>query len=477
MSRTEDRIREALVARAGTPAMTTMPPRAHRRVRLRQAGLTTVFGCVVATLVAFVVVASGTIGGSAPRPISTFDPAADGYTSPLEDVPPHWPAVDIADPADAYIPTISDPHVIDGPIVLASGTVDGSSFTLYAYTERRDGSNTACLGFVGFAAPGMPTRSAPDLTTCANAPAVPEEHDLAFIGAGSGDGRLEANFGFVSGRADVVYVWGGGTYGMFSIPKLAALEGWKVDPFFFVPAMGAGPVEVDARLRGGLLSLAHANICQPSDVPGGCRTEVVQDFPLTSPVDVPLPLAPGEWPIVTYGGDFAPYVDHQVDADGIRDPGVVGEKQVVAYGTVQAEPWSLVGYNLQYPGAPNGTSPAEDLSVGGGGTTGATLYTQTPWRPNDLSAGRGHTDNNGFDSLDGLVSSRVSSVRLELTDGTVRQVRLFPGPSGVGARYFVIFIPHSSMGRLVALDASGREIEQMCLSDMMGVPPGGDRCA
>jgi hypothetical protein len=476
MTTTEDRIRDALLERAGAPSPRSMPAATAGRVRTRQTVWVATVGSFAAVALAVLVVAYGTVG-SAPVPKPTFDPAADGFTSPLEDVPPHWPAVNIGDPADAWVPKLTDPHVVDGPAVLASGSVEGSRFTLYAYTERRGDATSACLGFVGFAAPGEPTRSAPDMATCSNAPAVPEERDVAFIGASSGDGRLEANFGFVSRRADVVYVWGGGRYGMFEITKLPSLDGWNVDPFFFVPAPDAGPLEVDARVHGGVEELAHAEICGPSNVPGGCRTDVVQDLPLDSPVDVPLPLEAGARPIVTYGGDFEPYIDHEMNAEGVRDPGVVGAKTVIAYGTVQGAPWSLVAYNTRMTHAPDGVNPASDLFITGVGGGGAALYETTPWRPNDIGAGRMNGGGQNFDSLPGVVSSRVAGVRLELADGTVRTLDLIPGPSGVAAQYFVTFLPHDVAGRLVALDASGQEIEQMCLRDMMGVPPGGDPCA
>jgi hypothetical protein len=88
-----------------------------------------------------------------------------------------------------------------------------------------------------------------------------------------------------------------------------------------------------------------------------------------------------------------------------------------------------------------------------------------------------HGDDDRFDSIYGIVSTRVHAVRLELSDGTVDDVTLIPGPAGVDARYFVLFVPHRAQGRLVAFDAAGQEVEQMCLRDMMGVPPGGDPCA
>jgi hypothetical protein len=479
MSRTEDRIRKALAERAGSPPLSTMPPSVQRRVRLRQAGLAAALLSVAAVAVAVVAIAYGT--ALAPRPDATqpFDPAADGYTSPLEDVPPRWPMVDVHDPGSAYVPPLAgDGDVTEGPVVLGSGTVEGASFTLYAYTLGHGADATPCLGFVGFAPAGVPTKNSPDVRTCANGPGVPKRQDVAFIGSGATEvPGLEANFGFVSDRVDVIYVWGGGRLGMFEIPRLPRLDGWDVSPFLFIPATNAGPLEVDARLHGGVLELAHADICVPSGGSGTCRTEVVQDHPLTSPIDVPVPLAPGEWPAVTLGGEFQPYVDHEANADGVVDPGVVGEKTVIAYGTVQAAPWSLVAYNTGYPGAPGDISPASDLFITGVGGTGGTLFETTPWAPNDLAGGRMHGDDDRFDSVHGIVSTRVDAVRLELSDGTVQDVRLIPGPAGVDARYFVLFVPHRAQGRLVALDAAGQEIEQMCLRDMMGVPPGDDPCA
>lgn len=480
MSQTEERIREALAERAGSAPVTAMPLSVQRRVRLRQVGVAAALGSVAVLAIAVVVIAYGT--ALAPRPDSTptLDPAADGYTSPLEEVPPHWPAVDIHDPTSAYVPSLAgEPGVTEGPVVLASGTVNGASFMLYAYTLGHSPDATPCVGFVGFAPAGAPTKNAPDVSTCANEPAVPQGQDVAYIGGGAAEvPGLEANFGFVSDRVDVIYVWGGGRLGMFEVPRLPRLDGWNVSPFFFVPAPDAGPLEVHARVDGGIVPLAHADICRPSEVSGTCRTQTYQDLPISSPVDVPLPLPAGAWPTVTYGGDFEPYVDHEANSDGVVDPGVVSEKTVIAYGTVQKAPWSLVAYNARYPGAPGDVSPASDFFVSGvGGHGGETLFIITPWSPNDLAAGRMNGEDDRFDSVHGIVSTRVGAVRLELWDGTVQDVTLIPGPAGVDARYFVLFIPHRAQGRLVALDATGQEVQQMCLRDMMGVPPGGDPCA
>jgi hypothetical protein len=473
MTDLENDVRTALGRHAGPIALRPMPPGTRRRVRVRQAG----FVALIALATAFAVAGGVILAGTLPHGRGT-NPADDGYSSPLENVPPGWPSVQISDPSSAYLPPIADPNVSDGPVVLASGTVEGSAFTLYAYTRGRGDAATPCLGFVGFPTVGEPVTTAPDIVTCANAPAVPQQQDVAFIGAGSSERPdLEANFGFVSGRVDKIYVWGGGDLGMFEIQKLQALRGWDVAPFFFVPSAGAGPLEVDAIGRDTILPLAHAEICHASSASGSCRTDVHQEFPLGSPVDVPVPLAAGSWPRVTFGGDFEPYVDHVVNADGVVDPGVVGTKTVIAYGTVQGAPWSLVAFNMRDAGAPDGLNPSSELFVTGVGGGGSALHETSPWSPNDLGGSHGLVEPGGFDDITGVVSSRVSTVRVVLSDGTIRDADLIQGPQGVDASYFVMFLPARSEGRLVALDAEGNEIEQMCLRDMMGVAPGGDPCA
>jgi hypothetical protein len=450
-----------------------MPPGTVPRVRAREAA----FVAAIAIVTAIALVAGGAVLRMLPDGSDRSLPS-DGYPSPLEEVPPGWPAVEISDPREAYLPSVGGDDVTDGPVVLASGTVDGSGFTLYAYSVGRGDDLVECLGFVGFATQGEPVATAPDATTCADVPAVPERQDVAFIGSGSAlRPALEANFGFASERVGPVFVWGGGEYGMFRMPTLKGLRGWDVDAFFFVPSADAGPMEVYAKGGPASIQLAHADICHGSSVSGTCRSEVHQDMPVGSPTDVPLPLEPGAWPTVTYGGEFEPYIDHEMDLRGVVDPGVVGEKVAIAYGTVQGAPWSLVAYNMRDADAPDGLNPYCELSVTGAGGGGCALFETTPWQPNDLGASHGWAQPGGFDDLSGVVSSRVATVRLELSDGTVHQADLIPGPPGVDASYFVVFLPARSQGRIVALDAAGNELEQMCLDDMFGVPPGGDPCA
>ncbi len=80
MSLTEDRIRDALSARAGAPIAVPLPESARRRVRARQTGVAALLGSVAAGALALAVLAYGTVGALSPRPRSRVDPAADGYT-------------------------------------------------------------------------------------------------------------------------------------------------------------------------------------------------------------------------------------------------------------------------------------------------------------------------------------------------------------------------------------------------------------
>jgi hypothetical protein len=474
MNDLEQYVRVTLERAAGQPATRFMPPGTVRRVRLR----TATFVSGVALLVAVSLVAGLVLFDVLPRG-SEGDRPARGNDSPRREVPPGWPQVQLEDPGSAFLPSMSDPGLTDGPVALVAGSVDGSAFTLFGYTLGAGADGTPCLGFVGFAPPGSPLEDH-FVGTCADEPAVPGDRDVAFIVAASpGRSDLEAVFGFASRRTDEVWVGAGGDLGSFPIELLPPLPVWDVTPFFFVPPADAGPLEALAVVGSDrqVMPLAHADLCTPAAAGGGtCRPDVLQDLPLSSPVDVPVPLARGAWPVITFGGEFEPYVDHEADARGVVDPGVVGTKAVIAYGTVQGAPWSLVAYNVRLSGAPGGLDPSSQLFVVGLGGGGPALYETRPWSPNDLSASRGGADGVGFESVQGVVSLRVAAVRMELDDGTIREQRLIPGPDGVGAQYFVDFIPSGLTGRLVALDSDGTELEQMCLRDMAGLPPGGDPC-
>jgi hypothetical protein len=55
----------------------------------------------------------------------------------------------------------------------------------------------------------------------------------------------------------------------------------------------------------------------------------------------------------------------------------------------------------------------------------------------------------------GVATSRVDHIEFELEGGGSRRVPLLDGPSGVSARYFVVFVPNGAEGKVVAHGTSG----------------------
>lgn len=192
---------------------------------------------------------------------------------------------------------------------------------------------------------------------------------------------------------------------------------------------------------------------------GGAVATVTPPVVVHTPPPISPP-APGEWPVVTLGGDFTPYVDHVVDQNGVRDSGVVTAKTVIAYGTVQGVPWSLAAFLTDGTGDWTGPAgPCGELFLGAGGDYGGSglcLNSVTRPRSTDL----GLTDlvfgSGPITAYAGVVSDRVAQVVFHFDDGDARAAEMIPGPSGVDARYFVLFVPNGSTGDVQALSQDGR---------------------
>jgi hypothetical protein len=467
MTATEEKVREALATRAGTPITGAMPARARRRIRLRQAGVAAGLTSFVAAVLAVGAIVYGSVGVSNPVPGGRVDPAADGYTSPLENVPPGWPIVDIQDPSGASVPAVDDPNAEAAPIVVAAGTVDGSSFVFYAWTDRRGEQETSCLGLVGLAEPGEPTSAGPNTSYCQGpADDVLVHADLAVFGLqASPDGPM-ADFGFVSHRVAALAA-AAGDQGFFEMPLLDGPAGWRARAFLFFPQTGAGSIEAYSQggIGGGTV-LSRSDLCSVGDAAGTCRPRIEQLYPMdaTPPKGVPAP-APGAWPDVTYGGSFAPYVDHEVSASGVLDPGVVGQKTPVEWGTVQGVPWSLTAFDVRNAGAWRGDAgpdgepgPAGEIFLGADGRfggSGLALYSRVPWRPSDLGVTGAIFGSGPLTVYAGVVSDRVVRVEFRFDDGTVRTPDLVRGPADVDASYFVLWVPNGARGEILALSSGG----------------------
>jgi hypothetical protein len=173
----------------------------------------------------------------------------------------------------------------------------------------------------------------------------------------------------------------------------------------------------------------------------------------------------GEWPEVSYGGDFTPYVDHVIDMEGVLDPDVVGKKHVVAYGTVQGIPWSLTGF--MSTDHSNDPIPVGELFLGPGGQFGGSGLRFSGPQFGVSGTGFGSV---GLTAYAGIVGESVAAVEFRPASGEPMPIRLFEGPSTVGARYFVLWPPTGAVGEIVALDASGAVVDQASLCVSADIP-------
>ena len=178
-----------------------------------------------------------------------------------------------------------------------------------------------------------------------------------------------------------------------------------------------------------------------------------------------VPPAPGTWPDVVNGADVAPYVDHEIDSRGVLDPGVIGQKVPIAWGTVQGIPWSLTAFMVdgrgdwEAHGGPEGVpGPAGQLFLGahgqfGGG--GLSLYNTIPWLPRDLGLSSMAFGSGPLTVHVGVVADSVTAVQFRFEDGTEMSQAPIPGSPGVDAGYLLLWAPNDVGGTIQALEAKG----------------------
>jgi hypothetical protein len=460
----EDRVRETLARHAGSVAPRPMPPGTVAAVRRRSAAVAGVTAVVVlAAIVGLVAMLSVW-----PR-TGEHRPAARDERSPLERVPLGWPAVEVTDPAAAPLSPHPTP-VGAGPVTLVAGSVDGSPFALWAWA-RGEAAGRICLGLGGPAAVGASIPE-PQRPGCARG-GMPDA-DLAVFAASGDRPDLTAVFGIVHERVFEVWV-SVADGGWYEVPLIhAALGRAEIRAFVAFPPSSDGAIEVygPGGLEHGAL-LARATFCDATST-GWCRSTVSQFAPTASnPAEGVEPPAPGEWPDVVPGGNFEPYVDHELGPGGVLDPGVVTPKRPIIWGTVQGVPFSLTAFNVDGSGdwvgngGPNGEpGPAGQLFLGSGGRHGGggfALYRSTPWEPSDLGL-RGFGFGAGpLTAYVGVVSQRVAAVDFRFEDGQVRSVEPVPGPPGVEAGYFLLWAPNDLGGEVVALAEDGSVLQSSTL--------------
>jgi hypothetical protein len=264
MNDLETRLRDALVQHVARTEIPPMPPRAMRRIRLHQVLNGAMVGVALAVAGIAIITLLGT-PSSAPR--SSPPAAGRGPTSVIEVVPDGWPTVDVLDPTLAYRPAQHLARHVDPIHVVASGVVQGHTFSLLAWTGRADAGDPGPVGpCLLFAGPGPPASGGggggPVALTCAHTqnPPVPDAADLSLFTqqnvAATGVG---ANSGFVSPRVlrlDVVLEDGS----RHPIELLDGPSGWDgVRTFLFFPPQVSGGIL--QAIDGGGRILADAPIC------------------------------------------------------------------------------------------------------------------------------------------------------------------------------------------------------------------------
>jgi hypothetical protein len=275
MNDLESRVRAALRNYASDPGIRAMPPATRSQVHRREAR----FAAGVIALTASAIALGALVVQSLPRAAPPPDVAADGFTSPLEDVPVGWPTIDVRDPEEGYVPFPNSDYA-DGPKqVIASGTVDGAPFSLVGFMPSEVDEGDGCFEY---AAPwdGQPG-SAGVMGSCVGAPdlSVPNDADLDLLGSSTEpNGHIEANMGFVSRRVErlAIHPEGGSA---FTIPILDGPEGWSARSFlvfFYEGTTG----DVVAYAADGTV-LARSSLCAVLGHSGGCRGTVEQIAPLS----------------------------------------------------------------------------------------------------------------------------------------------------------------------------------------------------
>jgi hypothetical protein len=72
-----------------------------------------------------------------------------------------------------------------------------------------------------------------------------------------------------------------------------------------------------------------------------------------------------------------------------------------------------------------------------------------------------------------VLDKDVATVRFILSDGTTVEPPIIPGPKGLDANVFILFVPNGTDGHVALLDAEGDVLSRspLCLNDATDGPP------
>jgi hypothetical protein len=182
----------------------------------------------------------------------------------------------------------------------------------------------------------------------------------------------------------------------------------------------------------------------------------------------PFGSLPNTWPTIVAGDPADAYIP-------AADEAPVGEMQVLYSGTVADAGFSFVGY-LVDDGATGrspclnftGPSPRVEKGMSIGVCAPAPVGAPVPAGSDLDLAGAGSSAMPEIEANFGFVSVRVSTLRVELSDGSAGDVPILPAPDGwIGIRPFLFFPPAGLSGTVVALSDDGTRLASapMCVNE------------
>jgi hypothetical protein len=182
---------------------------------------------------------------------------------------------------------------------------------------------------------------------------------------------------------------------------------------------------------------------------------------------------PAGWPDITQGADPA-YIQRAMKLYDQNSAGILTPPAVLASGRVDGRNWVVTGFETDGGGDWGGASgTCGNLFVETGGNDqqpqfGICLAPQhsgsgTPPAPAVARLEGGVSVPNDLTMYVGIVSSSVDRIEVTLADGSSWDPTLIPAPTGSGERFFVLFPPPRTDGKVVFLDANGSTLAQVSL--------------
>ncbi|MGH2660631.1 MAG: hypothetical protein ACRDHS_13475, partial [Actinomycetota bacterium] len=133
---------------------------------------------------------------------------------------------------------------------------------------------------------------------------------------------------------------------------------------------------------------------------------------------------------------------------------------VLATGEVDGTPWRLIAYQSE-----SGLCVDLEIERGAIGGCGPVPI------GGDLVLGQGRVLGVDRTIIHGEVSDRVASVEVRPVEGNPFAADIIPDPDGLGANFFVVFVPRDTLGQVVALDAAGNVLQSVRLRPLERGPP------